>query len=41
VAACLPALDRARPINAYVIEHRDGLALLDTGQDRAPVTDSG
>ena len=31
----------ARPINAYVIEHRDGLALFDTGQDRAPVTDPG
>ena len=23
-----------RPINAYVIEHRDGLVLFDTGQDR-------
>ena len=30
-----------RPINAYVIEHRDGLVLFDTGQDRASVTDSG
>ena len=29
----------SRPINAYVIEHRDGLVLLDTGQDRASVTD--
>jgi len=29
-----------RPINAYVIEHRDGLVLFDTGQDRASVTDS-
>jgi len=29
----------ARPINAYVIEHRDGLVLFDTGQDRASVTD--
>jgi glyoxylase-like metal-dependent hydrolase (beta-lactamase superfamily II) len=28
-----------RPINAYVIEHRDGLILFDTGQDRASVTD--
>ena len=30
-----------RPINAYVIEHRNGLVLFDTGQDRASVTDSG
>jgi glyoxylase-like metal-dependent hydrolase (beta-lactamase superfamily II) len=30
-----------RPINAYVIEHRDGLVLFDTGQDRASVTDRG
>jgi len=29
------------PINAYVIEHRDGLVLFDTGQDRASVTDPG
>lgn len=29
-----------RPINAYVIEHADGLVLFDTGQDRASVTDS-
>jgi glyoxylase-like metal-dependent hydrolase (beta-lactamase superfamily II) len=28
-----------RPINAYVIEHAKGLLLLDTGQDRASVTD--
>jgi N-acyl homoserine lactone hydrolase len=28
-----------RPINAYVIEHEDGLVLFDTGQDRASVTD--
>ena len=28
-----------RPINVYVIEHRDGLLLFDTGQDRASVTD--
>jgi glyoxylase-like metal-dependent hydrolase (beta-lactamase superfamily II) len=28
-----------RPINAYLIEHRDGLVLFDTGQDRASVTD--
>jgi N-acyl homoserine lactone hydrolase len=27
------------PINAYVIEHREGLVLFDTGQDRASVTD--
>jgi N-acyl homoserine lactone hydrolase len=30
-----------RPINVYVIEHRDGLVLFDTGQDRASVTDRG
>ena len=30
-----------RPINAFVIEHRDGLMLFDTGQDRASVTDPG
>src|SRR5277367_896097 len=29
------------PINAYVIEHRDGLVVFDTGQDRASVTDPG
>ncbi len=28
-----------RPINVYVIEHRDGLVLFDTGQDRHSVTD--
>ncbi|HEY5251545.1 MAG TPA: N-acyl homoserine lactonase family protein [Acidimicrobiales bacterium] len=28
-----------RPINAYVIEHRNGLVMFDTGQDRASVTD--
>src|SRR6185436_1499128 len=28
-----------RPINVYVVEHRDGLVLFDTGQDRATVTD--
>jgi N-acyl homoserine lactone hydrolase len=27
------------PINAYVVEHRDGVVLFDTGQDRASVTD--
>ena len=27
------------PINVYVIEHRDGLVLFDTGQDRASVTE--
>src|SRR5450631_3627697 len=31
---------RPRPINAYVMEHADGLVLFDTGQDRASVTDS-
>ncbi len=30
---------RPRPINAYVIEHGEGLVLFDTGQDRASVTD--
>jgi len=30
-----------RPINTYVIEHRNGLVLFDTGQDRASVTDPG
>ncbi|MGH3797761.1 MAG: N-acyl homoserine lactonase family protein [Pseudonocardiaceae bacterium] len=29
-----------RPINVYVIEHRDGVVLFDTGQDRASVTES-
>ncbi|HEY1529754.1 MAG TPA: N-acyl homoserine lactonase family protein [Galbitalea sp.] len=29
------------PINVYVIEHRRGLVLFDTGQDRASVTDPG
>lgn len=28
-----------RPINVYVVEHREGLVLFDTGQDRASVTD--
>jgi glyoxylase-like metal-dependent hydrolase (beta-lactamase superfamily II) len=28
-----------RPINVYVIEHREGVVLFDTGQDRASVTD--
>ncbi|MEX1078730.1 MAG: N-acyl homoserine lactonase family protein [Homoserinimonas sp.] len=28
-----------RPINVYVIEHRSGVVLFDTGQDRASVTD--
>jgi glyoxylase-like metal-dependent hydrolase (beta-lactamase superfamily II) len=28
-----------RPINVYVIEHRDGVVLFDTGQDRASVTE--
>jgi N-acyl homoserine lactone hydrolase len=27
------------PVNVYVVEHRDGLVLFDTGQDRASVTD--
>lgn len=30
-----------RPVNVYVIEHRDGLVLFDTGQDRASVTYPG
>jgi N-acyl homoserine lactone hydrolase len=30
-----------RPINVYVIEHREGVVLFDTGQDRASVTDPG
>jgi N-acyl homoserine lactone hydrolase len=30
-----------RHINAYIIEHRDGLVLFDTRQDRASVTDPG
>jgi N-acyl homoserine lactone hydrolase len=30
-----------RPINVYAVEHRDGLVLFDTGQDRASVTDPG
>ena len=30
-----------RPINVYVIEHRDGLVLFDTGQDRHSVTGPG
>ena len=29
------------PIQAFVIEHDDGLVLFDTGQDRASVTDPG
>jgi len=29
------------PINVFVIEHRDGVVLFDTGQDRASVTDAG
>jgi len=29
------------PINAYVIDHADGLVLFDTGQDRSSVTDPG
>ncbi|WP_328522679.1 N-acyl homoserine lactonase family protein [Kribbella sp. NBC_00359] len=29
----------ARPINVYVVEHRDGLVLFDTGQDLASVID--
>ncbi|WP_026930806.1 N-acyl homoserine lactonase family protein [Glycomyces tenuis] len=30
-----------RPVNVYVVEHRDGLVLFDTGQDRASVTEPG
>jgi N-acyl homoserine lactone hydrolase len=29
------------PINAYAMEHRDGIVLFDTGQGRASVTDPG
>lgn len=29
------------PINVFVIEHREGLVLFDTGQDRASITDPG
>ncbi|WP_406267009.1 N-acyl homoserine lactonase family protein [Nocardia sp. NBC_00881] len=29
-----------RPVNVYVIEHREGLVLFDTGQDRASVTET-
>jgi N-acyl homoserine lactone hydrolase len=32
---------RPLPVNVYVVEHRDGLVLFDTGQDRASVTDPG
>nr|WP_092887195.1 N-acyl homoserine lactonase family protein [Actinopolymorpha cephalotaxi] len=32
---------KSLPINVYVVEHRDGLVLFDTGQDRASVTDAG
>ena len=32
---------RPRPINAYLIEHADGLVLFDTGQDHRAVTDPG
>lgn len=28
-----------RPINVYVVEHRHGVVVFDTGQDRASVTD--
>ncbi|HWD79935.1 MAG TPA: N-acyl homoserine lactonase family protein [Kribbella sp.] len=28
-----------RPINAYVVEHAEGVVMFDTGQDRASVTD--
>ncbi|MGZ3546825.1 MAG: MBL fold metallo-hydrolase [Vulcanimicrobiaceae bacterium] len=28
-----------RPINVYIIEHRDGIVLFDSGQDRSSVTD--
>jgi len=30
-----------RPINVFVVEHKDGLVLFDTGQDRASITDPG
>jgi N-acyl homoserine lactone hydrolase len=29
-----------RPINVYIVEHRDGLVLFDTGHHRASLTDS-
>jgi hypothetical protein len=29
----------ARPVNVYVIEHRDGVVLFDSCQDRRSVTD--
>jgi hypothetical protein len=29
------------PINAYVVEHRDGIVLFDTRQERASITDPG
>ncbi len=41
LARRLPRWTPPRPINAYVIEHADGLVLFDTGQDRASVTDPG
>ncbi|WP_030160390.1 N-acyl homoserine lactonase family protein [Glycomyces sp. NRRL B-16210] len=30
-----------KPVNVFVVEHREGLVLFDTGQDRASVTDPG
>jgi N-acyl homoserine lactone hydrolase len=30
-----------RPINVFVIEHKDGVVLVDTGQDQASLTDPG
>jgi N-acyl homoserine lactone hydrolase len=41
VAGNLTHWTKPLPINAYVIEHRDGIVLFDTGQDRASVTDPG
>jgi N-acyl homoserine lactone hydrolase len=42
VAAHLAAVEtQPLPITIYLIEHRDGLILFDTGQDRASVTDPG
>jgi N-acyl homoserine lactone hydrolase len=41
VAADLRRWTGPWPIYSYVIEHRDGLVLFDTGQDRASITDPG
>jgi N-acyl homoserine lactone hydrolase len=41
VAAHLTHWTKPLPINAHVMEHRDGIVLFDTGQGRASVTDPG